>query len=106
MPSFTALAVLFSDFQKSGLVVLLTENQLFSQNLALLNKRFTVHKLYTWLTHLKQLLGMPDLSLTGYDVPGKEETIKLTYVKKHNLALPFAVLQALNKKKNKIKKIL
>jgi hypothetical protein len=56
----------------------------------LLNISFTVHKLYTWLTHPKQLCGMPDMSLVSLTgVPGKEETIKLTYVNQQNVALPF-----------------
>ena len=46
--SFTALAVLFPDCQKSGLVVLLTENKLFfSQDFALWNFSLTVCKLFT-----------------------------------------------------------
>ena len=48
------------------------ESTFFSQNLALLNISFTVHKLYTWLTHPKQLCGMPDMSLvslTGFWCP-------------------------------------
>ena len=48
------------------------ESTFFSQNLALLNISFTVDKLYTWLTHPKQLCGMPDMSLvslTGFWCP-------------------------------------
>ena len=44
------------------------ESTFFSQNLTLLNLSFTVQRLYTWLTHPKQLCGMPDIllvSLTG-----------------------------------------
>ena len=44
----------------------------FSQNIALLNISFTVHKLYTWLTHPEQLCDMPDISLvslTGFWYP-------------------------------------
>ena len=50
------------------------ESTFFGQNLALLNISFTVHKLYTWLTHPKQLCGMPDMflvSLTGFWCPWK-----------------------------------
>ena len=48
------------------------ESTFFSQSLALLNISFTVHKLYTWLIHPKQLFGMPDMSLvslTGFWCP-------------------------------------
>ena len=48
------------------------ESTFFSQNLPLLNTSFTVYKLYTWLTHPKQLCGMPDMSvvsLTGFWCP-------------------------------------
>ena len=48
------------------------ESTFFSQNLAFLNTSSTVHELYTWLTHPKQLAGMPDkslLSLTGFWCP-------------------------------------
>ena len=41
------------------------ESTFFSQNLALLNISSTVHKLYTWLAHPKQLCGMPDMSLVS-----------------------------------------
>ena len=33
---------------------------------------------------------MTDMSLTVSGVPGKEETIKLTYVKQNNVAFPLA----------------
>ena len=62
----------------------------FSQNWDFLNISFTVHILYTWLTHPKQLCGMPCMSLAVSGVPGKEETTKLTYVKQNNVALPLA----------------
>ena len=41
------------------------ESTLFSQNLAVSNLIFTVIKLYTWLTHSKQLCGMSDMILVS-----------------------------------------
>ena len=52
------------------------ESTFFSQNLALLNIIFTVHKLYSWLTHPKQLCCMSDMSLvslTGFWCPWQRE---------------------------------
>ena len=42
------------------------ESTLFCQNLAVLNLSFTVNKLYTWLTHPKQLCCMPAMSLVSW----------------------------------------
>ena len=150
MPSFTALAVLFSDCQKSGLVALLTENQRSSvktRSTLLTLSLYTVLQYYTVLYYSSQTLYLADkclmslvslthiwchwhnfsvsnksevfltalwwlwhfsgdsdtpvlspkclVSLTHVwcrwhvsDVPTRlEETIKLTYVKQHDVAL-------------------
>ena len=41
------------------------ESAFFSPNFAVLNLSFIVHKLYTWLTHPKQLCCMSDMSLVS-----------------------------------------
>ena len=64
--SYKVLAVLFPDCQKSVFVVLKTENRLPSVKTQLCSTLdYTVHKLYTRLTHPKQLGGMPDTFLVS-----------------------------------------